>query len=53
MNFFEKLVAQQQFYDVTLVPEDGKLEKAHKIVLSIRSTFYKMTTRGGLAEIIR
>ena len=36
------------FYDVTLVPEDGKVEKAHKIVLSIRSTFYKMTTRGGL-----
>ena len=40
-------------YNVTLVPEDGKVEKAHKIVLSIRSTFYKMTTRGGLAEIIR
>ena len=41
------------FYDVTLVPEDGKVEKAHKIVLSIRSTFYKMTTRGGLGWIIR
>ena len=41
INSFKELIGQTEFVDVTLVSEDGKQVKAHKVVLSASSPVLK------------
>ena len=40
INTFKNLLSDKHFTDVTLVSEDGKQVKAHKVVLSSCSPFF-------------